>query len=124
MPIVVAADDKERYTTLYRVGRFQIRIVGARHRMVVLSSELILRESQPDETVVSPIGNSADQFVDRRSVALGLVVGLGRSPPASDQPGLLLVCRDAVYQLLAPIARRIGELLRLVFLSQCWRSVD
>ena len=47
VPVVVAADDKQRRAALDRIGRFEIGVVGARHRMVVLDRELALRQPQP-----------------------------------------------------------------------------
>ncbi len=108
VPVVIAADYEERHAAFDRIGRFKIGVVGARHRVVVLGSELVLRETQPNQTVIGAIGDGAGQFLDRRGVALGLVIGFGGPPPAGDQRGLLLVRRDAVDQLPAPIARRIG----------------
>ena len=122
VPVVVAADDKERRAALDRIGRFQIGVIGARHRMVVLGGELALRQPQPDETIIGAVGDGAPQHVDRSPVVLGLVFKLGRPPQTGDEPRLLFVGRDAVDQLAAPIARRIGELFRLVFLRQRRRS--
>ena len=107
--VVVAADHKQRRAALDRVGRFQIGVVGARHRMVVLGGELALREPQPDETVIGAVGDRAGQLVDRRGVALGLVIGVGRraasrrsAPAASCSPGC---CRSAPGANRAPRRR-------------------
>ena len=109
--VVVAADDKECRAALDRVGRFQIGVVGARHRMIVIGGELALGEPQPDEAVIGAIGDGARQLADGRRVVLRLVFDLGRLPECGHPIRLLLVRRDAVDQLLAPVARRIGQLL-------------
>ena len=86
--------------------------------MIIFGGDLVLREAQPDKTVIGAVCNRASQFLDRRGVALGLIIGVGHPPPAGDQRRLLLIRRDAVYQPPAPVARRIGKLFRLVFLRQ------
>ena len=86
--------------------------------MVVVGGEFALREPQPDEAVIGAVGDGARQFADGCGVVLGLVFDLGCSPQPGHEARLLFVCRDAIDQLLAPVARRIGELLRLVFLRR------
>ena len=120
--VVVAADDKECGTALDRVGRFQVGVVGARHRMIVIGGELALGEAQPDEAVIGAIGDGGGQPADGRPVVLRLVFDLRRPPQGGHETGLLFVRRDAVDQLLAPVARRIGQLLRLVLLRRSRRG--
>src|SRR6516162_2200893 len=90
--------------------------------MVVVGGKLALGEPQPEETVIGAIGDGALQFADGRLVVLRLVFALGRSSQSGDEISLLLVRWDAVDQLLAPIARRVGQLLGLVLLRQCRRG--
>ncbi len=90
VPVVIAADDEQRHAALDRIGRFEIGVVGARHRMVVPGSELVLREAQPDEAVIGAIGDRAGQFVDRRRIALGLIFGVGRRRQPAISAGCFL----------------------------------
>jgi hypothetical protein len=105
--VIVAADHKKCGAALDRVGRFQVGVVGARDRMVVIGGELALREPEPHQPVIGTVHDGARQFADSRPVILCLVFDLGRPPQGGHEVGLLAVCRDAVDQLLAPVARPV-----------------
>src|SRR5262249_22527196 len=64
------------------------------------------------------VGDGAAEPTDSGPIVLGLIFDLGRPPQPGDEVGLLLARRDAVDQLAAPVARRIGQFLRLVFLRR------
>ena len=86
VPVVVAADDKERRAALDRVGRFQVRVVGARHRMVVLGRRA---RSAPAAARQDRHRRRwrwrASRSIGARRIMLGLVIALGRAPPAGDR---------------------------------------
>ena len=87
--------------------------------MVVVRRELALRKLQPDETVIGTVGDGAVSLpMAAESSFTWYSISAVRRNPATSR--LLFVGRYAADQLLAPVARRIGELLRLVFL-RCGR---
>jgi hypothetical protein len=115
--IVIAADQKERVAALDRIGRFGIGVVGRDRRAVIVGRDEVLRQPQPDKPVIGAIGDRLRQIVDRLGVAFRAVFGIGVAAQPRDQRRLPLVDRDAVDQFLAIGGARLGQLLRLIFLS-------